>query len=162
MSGTNSIIIDYCSKCDCGQKRPIVNKTHYLCAQKNRERLDKQKENKIIKHKVLKKNIVKTKKKINKLQSVYDEIAQERPHICEGCGTSNSLTHSHTISRARRKDLETDKENIKYLCLKCHIKWEHGSLKEKQELFSFNDMMTYIKRKDKQYYNLLKTKWGIE
>ena len=47
-----------------------------------------------------------------KLKKIYEEIYSERGHYCTGCGTSDSLTHSHIIPRSRRSDLIIEKKNI--------------------------------------------------
>lgn len=155
------VIIDACKKCDCGDKRPIVNKTHYLCAEKNRERLDLQKSDsyKDKKKKSFITSSIKQKENVLLLKQVYDEIANEREHICEGCGTNKTITHSHTIPRSRRKDLELDKNNIVYLCMNCHWKWEHGTKKQKAELLNLPKMLNYIFDVDTEYFNLLQAKW---
>jgi 5-methylcytosine-specific restriction endonuclease McrA len=88
-----------------------------------------------------------------KLKKIYEEIYSERGHYCTGCGTSDSLTHSHIIPRSRRADLTTDKRNITYHCLSCHNKWEG---KQRVELMDYERNMAYIKEVDKEYYYLIK------
>lgn len=154
--------IDNCSKCDCGSKRVIVNMRHYLCQEKNRDRLDSQTTTKAEKIKTVKKVSEKQKNVLLELKKVYQEIAEEREHICTGCESKNNLTHSHKIPRSRRKDLETDKKNITYHCFTCHQIYEHGSYKERQKLLDFEETMEYIKTVDLTYYNLLMIKWEKE
>lgn len=155
--------IDNCSKCDCGNQRPIVNKRHYLCQEKNRERLDSQSGIKKEKIKSIKKSSEKQKIVLLELKEVYKELAEEREHICTGCGTTQALSHSHLIPRSRRKDLETDKKNITYHCLiSCHNIWEHGTMEEKFKLLDFDENMAYIEKADKVYYNILMSKWQKE
>lgn len=151
--------IDFCKQCDCGSKKPIVNRTHWLCQEKNRERLDNQKTVKTNKHKLLTKQALKQKERVLDLKKVYEEIAEEREQICEGCRNTHVITHSHTIPKSRRKDLELQKKNIVYLCMKCHTKWEHGTLEDKNTLLNFNEMIEYIKENDNEFYNLLIAKW---
>lgn len=152
---------DFCKKCDCGEKNYIVNRTHWLCEKKNRERLDGQKSPELKKSKMSSflKTSSKQKQSLLDVKAVYAEIALEREHKCESCGGSDMLSHSHIIPRSRRKDLETCKENIIYQCLPCHSKWEHGTLKEKWSLSNFQNMMDYIEKTDFQYYNLITNKW---
>ena len=102
----------------------------------------------------------------NKLKKVYKEIAETRGHYCTGCGRADvPLSHSHYISRSRRKDLETDINNITYHCLSiategsdgrkgCHELWE-GSLADKQKLLDYPKAMEYILEKDTELYFLL-------
>lgn len=157
----NNIKIDFCSKCDCNTKRPIVNRTHWLCESKNKERLEEQRTPnfKIKKHNSILKQLSKEQLIKIELKKVYEEIAREREQLCAGCEKTNVITHSHTISRRRRKDLELEKENIVYLCMKCHTKWEHGSELDKRSLINFDEMMEYIKRVDESLYEQILNKW---
>jgi len=126
---------DNCSKCDCGMKRYIVNKKHYLCQEKNYERIHGCKN---IKKPIKKFNgdsskedlsILKKKFSIRKIspQERYrcsdgslvsqvqinrkyaeciDKIALDRPPICEGTGRGDlPVSFSHTISRVRCKQI---------------------------------------------------------
>ena len=65
------------------------------------------------------KAISKKQSAINReLKRVYKEMELTRGHYCTGCGRSDvALSHSHYIARSRRKDLETDPNNITYHCL---------------------------------------------
>lgn len=152
---------DFCSKCDCGEKNYIVNKTYKLCDKKNKERLESRKQPDYKKNKIKKvfKDVTKQKNRLIAIQDVYLEISEERERICEGCGTDKMLSHSHIIPRSRRKDLEAEKQNIVYHCLPCHSIWEHGAVKDKSKLHNFEKMMEYIKATDKVYYNLILNKW---
>jgi hypothetical protein len=152
---------DFCKKCDCGEKQFIVNRTHWLCEKKNRERLDGQQSQTVKKSKLSSffKTSAKQKENIIRLKEVYAEISNEREHICESCGTKEMLSHSHIIPRSRRKDLECDKENIIYQCLKCHHIWEHGTAKEKAGLPNFEKIIEYIKKVDSEFYSLITQKW---
>lgn len=64
------------------------------------------------------------------LYAVYDEIALERQHKCDECGTNNRISHSHLASKGLFQKLATKKENIVYHCLSigntvgCHSKFE--------------------------------------
>ncbi len=103
--------------------------------------------------------ISKKQKAINKeLKKVYKEIADTRGHYCTGCGRSDvPLSHSHYIARSRRKDLETDINNITYHCLSmgerkgCHDLWE-GGIADKQKLLDYQQAMEYILEKDTELY----------
>ena len=107
-------------------------------------------------------SVSKKQAKINsKLKKVYKEIAETRGHYCSGCGRSDvPLSHSHYIARSRRKDLETDPDNITYHCLSmgerkgCHQLWEGGIL-DKQKLLDYPKAMEYILENDTALYFLL-------
>ena len=111
------VVFDYCSKCDCGKRMPIVNKTKYLCEQKNRERLDnsklprkKESLNEFKKQLASKPMKAVSSKRIQeqiKYQKVCQEISKERGHRCESCGSTEFLSYSHLVPRSRRRDLIT-------------------------------------------------------
>lgn len=106
------------------------------------------------------KKVSKKQQKINKeLKEVYQQISQERPHYCTGCGRSDvPLSHSHIIPRSRRKDLITDKNNITYHCLSmggrkgCHEIWDSN---DRVSLLDYHDNMEYIRTIDTEYYYLI-------
>jgi hypothetical protein len=106
--------------------------------------------------------ISKKQSKINReLKKVYNYIAETRGHYCSGCGRSDvPLSHSHYIARSRRKDLETDPDNITYHCLSigerkgCHSLWE-GGVADKQKLLDYPKAMEYILEKDTELYFLI-------
>ena len=97
----------------------------------------------------------------NKLSKLYKLMAETRGHYCTGCGRSDvPLSHSHYIARSRRKDLETDINNITYHCLSignrkgCHELWE-GGLADKQKLLDYPRALEYILENDTELYFLL-------
>ena len=95
------------------------------------------------------------------LKKIYEEIAEERDHVCTGCGRSDvPLSHSHIIPISRRKDLQLEKTNITYHCLSmgqkrkgCHEMWESRS--ERSSLLDFHQNLEYIMEKDPEYYFLI-------
>lgn len=103
---------------------------------------------------------------INKrLAEVYNQLANEREHICSGCGRGDlPLSHSHIIPRSRRKDLECEGGNITYHCLSiggrvgCHELWE-SNMRDKQKLLDYHANMDYILEVDAEYFYLL-TEWS--
>ena len=47
------------------------------------------------------------------LKRIYQEMAEDMPHYCTGCGRSDvPLSHSHIIPVSRRKDLQLIKKKI--------------------------------------------------
>jgi len=94
-----------------------------------------------------------------KLNKVYNSIAYDRGHYCEGCGRSDVLlSHSHIIPRSRRSDLVCVKDNIQYLCLSmggrtgCHELWESRG---KTKLLCYHKNLEYILQEDTEYYFLI-------
>ena len=100
----------------------------------------------------------KQKKEKRLLSIIYNQIAEERGHYCNGCGRSDvPLSHSHIIPRSRRPDLVTDKRNITYHCLSldrkgCHDMWESS---ERTKLLDYHKNMEYILEVDTEYYFLI-------
>ena len=86
------------------------------------------------------------------LIKLYDNLALVRPHVCEGCGTTKDLTHAHLIRRSWRRDLITDPNNVRYMCVRCHKIYDDYPLL-RHTLDGYEDWLTYIKSKDKVYYN---------
>tara|TARA_R100001530_G_scaffold131155_1_gene102662 strand:+ start:68 stop:412 length:345 start_codon:yes stop_codon:yes gene_type:complete len=108
------------------------------------------------------KKISNKQKEINKILSkVYNKIANERGHYCEGCGRTEisvPLSYSHIIPRSRRSDLICDIRNIQYLCLSmgerkgCHDMWES---RDKKKLLCYHKNLEYILEVDTEYYFLI-------
>jgi len=147
------VIFDFCSECDCGLKKPIVNKKHYLCKDKNYLRLYGKTEQELIKDKSKdwtfnnskkqsnttngrKKGIKKSslsaiskKEKLNRKNylETLNRIKEERELKCSGCGQHQFLSPSHLIRRSFRKDLESDERNIKFHCMQRIISDKFGN-----------------------------------
>lgn len=93
-------------------------------------------------------------------------IDNTREHICEGCGRGGvPLSHSHTISRARCKELGKielywDPDNLFLECFgapssnptECHNMWEVSGLEKKKKLLNFDRKLEYIKIHDPETY----------
>lgn len=87
-----------------------------------------------------------------KLKKVYKEIAEEREHYCEGCGTYRNLTHAHLIRRSWSKEFVADKNNIRYLCMSCHKIYDDGPKEQREQLNNYSKWLEYIKSVDETYY----------
>ena len=154
----------------CSQEKLIVNKTHKLCTDCNRKRLDtnsggRQKERKQLLAKTTFKASqipLKTNKKMNqksskqkKIDSAYSEtlkILAKREYICTGCGATDGLTPSHLVPRGVRRDLVAVARNVTWHCLTCHPIWESP---RRMELNDYVENMEIVRRLDEKYYNLL-------
>jgi len=74
-------------------------------------------------------------------------LLETKGHVCEECGTTKRpLDLSHLISVGARKDLEEELDNVVLHCRACHVKWENGPLKWKQESVTFSKHKAYIQR----------------
>lgn len=164
----------YCERKRKGKESSIcvIKKTPIKLSQKNIEkmkknRLEKAKSKSNINTPLKAKVSIKTSKPIksvsskqskvnSELQNTYNEIKQTREPICQGCGLKKPLSFSHTISRKKRKDLQTDIDNIELECFgdstSCHDIWEHLKVPEVFNLLNFDRKMLYIKQKDPELY----------
>lgn len=89
-------------------------------------------------------------------------IDQEREPFCEATGrTDLPLSHSHTISRKRCKDIGKadliwDADNIFLESMGAsdsgHYTWENKSLDHKKKLLNFDRKLEYIKKHDHELY----------
>jgi len=156
-----------CSKCDCGEERFIVNRTHFLCEEKNRERLDKNKDPdekaKKINYLISKKGLKPVSKKKaaanRKKAAAYREVDNNSTGICSGCRSSSHLSHSHLVPIGFNASLEDNVENIVEHCVMssnggigCHDIWEHGSAEDLRNMYDFEENMERVKRLDPKYY----------
>lgn len=96
------------------------------------------------------------------LRKTYQLIDTEREPICQGCGRGDKpLSHSHTISRARCKqigkpELISDKDNIEIECFgtneDCHNIWEYEGIKKRMTLDNFDRKLEYIEKHDPERF----------
>ncbi len=84
---------------------------------------------------------------------VKKELFDSQEQLCSGCRSSFSCTPSHLIPRSRRRDLITDKRNIKPHCNECHPKWESP---RRIQLLDYEENMEIVKELDYEYYMILK------
>jgi hypothetical protein len=148
-----------CSVCDCGGERLIVNRTKWLCEEKNRLRLDKSKPSK--KRSALR-NHTKDRSKIEiEYSKIQREILEEQS-TCNNCNCSDNLSFSHLVPRSRRRDLIAERKNIVLHCIGsgdkegCHSRWERGD----DTMSDYESNMQKVKELDSQYYELLRMKRG--
>lgn len=95
-------------------------------------------------------------------KEICDQIDLERERYCEATGrTDLPLSHSHTISRKRCKELGKtelvwNKDNLFLESMGSsdsgHVIWEHGDLDSKKKLFNFERKLAYIKIHDQEAY----------
>lgn len=156
-----------CNNCDCGKDRLIVNRTHWLCDEKNQVRLNAQKtETRPLKAKRFVKKTMKTLKPLSskrssievRYQRVQKEILNERDNRCDECGTTQRLSFSHLISRSRRPDLIDCKENIVLHCMTygddkgCHERWEAGD----KTMKTWGKNLEIVKKLDEKEYKRIR------
>lgn len=160
-----------CSSCKLNKL--IVNKTKKLCTECNRQRLRLQNPNKPkikpkLKSKIRIKAISSEQKTINEnINITYTIIDRDRPQQCESCHKWNvGLDHSHTISRARCKQLGRDElmwdvDNIILECRDCHTVWENASWHDKSKLLTWERKLEFIRKNDTQTYQKIAYELGF-
>lgn len=94
----------------CGVSHIIENRMKWLCKDCNSEA---------------------TRERRGDLIQLFEEIWNERKHICMKCGVSlgddpKPIYFSHILSRGAHSELKMDKNNIELLCMECHQKHEFG------------------------------------
>lgn len=112
----------------CGKVDFIVNKTYRLCDDCNCKRLHgrSRSEKTYDTFKKQKKYRVKTTGE----KSVFEEIWEEREHVCHNCGRQlgdEMRTHffMHMKSKGAHPSLRLSKANIELGCLDCHAAHDH-------------------------------------
>lgn len=88
----------------CGANHLIYNRIKWLCKDCDKEV---------------------TRERRGDLQSLFQEIWNERPHKCTECGKDlgndpKPIFFSHIKSRGAHPELKMDKNNIRLLCSACH------------------------------------------
>lgn len=89
------------------------------------------------------------------LQKVKEQIALERPHVCNNCGAKFPLSHSHLVKASRNNNLYTVKENIVYHCLSTPEKRGCHELFESSDVATMKDFEANFKiihKLDREYF----------
>ena len=102
------------------------------------------------------------KTKLNKLVREYILLRDKR---CLRCGKQNNLHASHIYPKGKFRKMQFDTDNVKALCLGCHLYWWHKNpieAKEWAEKALGEERLDRLKKKansinkNKLDYNLLK------
>ena len=68
-----------------------------------------------------------TKAQKNKLNKLGREYIILRDKVCLRCGKSGNLHASHIYPKGKYRKMQFNVENVKALCLACHLYWWHKS-----------------------------------
>lgn len=128
----------------CHEFKEISNDDLVLCTECSELGQFKPKEKKAYR---IPKQSAKQKKREAEKREAYRSKGEVK--YCESCGsTEYPLSASHTIPVSQRPDLEKDPENIIFECYggsdRCHDIWEHGTLKQRKKLLTFQRKINYI------------------
>jgi len=66
-----------------------------------------------------------TKQQKNKLNKLVREYVILRDKRCLRCSKANNLHASHIYPKGKYRKMQFDVENVKALCLGCHLYWWH-------------------------------------
>lgn len=68
-----------------------------------------------------------TKQQKSKLNKLVREYVILRDKMCLRCGKTNNLHASHIYPKGKYRKMQFDVNNVKALCLGCHLYWWHKS-----------------------------------
>ena len=108
----------------CENEKLIINKTHNLCLFCNQKRLYKKPKPK--------------KRKATGEKIIFEEIWNERNHICINCkvhlgNEAKTFYFSHILPKGRFPQLRLIKSNIQLLCYDCHYAHDFKEKKDYQK-----------------------------
>ena len=66
-----------------------------------------------------------TKAQRNKLNKLVREYVVKRDKVCLRCGKPDRLHASHIYPKGKYRKMQFDVENVKALCVGCHLYWWH-------------------------------------
>lgn len=90
-----------------------------------------------------------------KRKEAYAKFDETNDGVCQGCGLEKPASYSHVIPISEDINLESEIENIRWLCITCHILWETHNIDQMKKLLCFEESMNYIKCVRPLYYNRL-------
>ena len=106
-----------------------------------------------------------TKAQKTKLNKLVREYVLLRDKVCLRCGKTKNLHASHIYPKGKFRKMQFDTDNVKALCLGCHLYWWHKhpiEAKEWAEKALGEERLERLKKqantinKNKLDYNLLK------
>lgn len=74
-----------------------------------------------------------TKTQKTKLNKLVREYVILRDKMCLRCGKTKNLHASHIYPKGKYRKMQFDVDNVKALCLGCHLYWWHKSPIEAKE-----------------------------
>jgi hypothetical protein len=92
----------------------------------------------------IKKVSAKQAKKFRGRAKVYDQLDHEWESVCQGCGRSGPVDHSHLLSQKSFPHLADHRSNIVPHCRACHLKYENPT--QRWKLNDYLDNMEFIQR----------------
>tara|TARA_X000001388_G_scaffold77361_1_gene77857 strand:- start:33 stop:392 length:360 start_codon:yes stop_codon:yes gene_type:complete len=99
------------------------------------------------------------KTKLNKLVREYVIL---RDKVCLKCGKSDRLHASHIYPRGKYPKMQFNVENVKALCLGCHLYWWHKHPIEAREWAEKALGIDRLDKLKKQANTINKTPWNFK
>ena len=99
-----------------------------------------------------------TKAQKNKLNKLVREYVILRDKVCLRCGKSDRLHASHIYPKGKFRKMQFDVENVKALCVGCHLYWWHKHPIEAKEWAESTLGKARLKRLKKQANTINKNK----
>lgn len=99
------------------------------------------------------------KTKLNKLVREYVIL---RDRVCLKCGKSDRLHASHIYPRGKYPKMQFNVENVKALCLGCHLYWWHKHPIEAREWAEKALGIDRLDKLKKQANTINKTPWNFK
>ena len=99
-----------------------------------------------------------TKAQKNKLNKLVREYVILRDKVCLRCGKSDRLHASHIYPKGKFRKMQFDVENVKALCVGCHLYWWHKHPIEAKEWAEVTLGKARLKRLKKQANTINKNK----
>ena len=103
-----------------------------------------------------------TKAQKTKLHKLVRECVVLRDKVCLRCGKADRLHASHIYPRGKYPKMQFNVDNVKALCLGCHLYWWHKRPVEAKEWAEKTLGKARLNRLKKQANTINKTLWDFK
>ena len=103
-----------------------------------------------------------TKSEKKKLHSLVREFVMLRDKRCLKCGKSDRLHASHIYPRGKYPKMQFNLENVKALCVGCHLYWWHKHPIDAREWAENTLGKALLRRLKKQSNTINKEPWNYK
>ena len=98
----------------------------------------------------------------NKLHSLVRQYVIQRDKCCLKCGKSDRLHASHIYPRGKYPKMQFNLENVKALCIGCHLYWWHKHPIDAREWAEKTLGKALLMRLKKQANKINKEPWNYK
>ena len=103
-----------------------------------------------------------TKAQKTKLNKLVREYVVLRDKVCLRCGKADRLHASHIYPKGKYRKMQFNVENVKALCIGCHLYWWHKHPIEAKEWAEKTLGRARLNRLKKQANTINKTPWDFK